>query len=159
MSQQLIFGTPAECFARPQDWSAYTRFERMPILVDYVDGHLWRLAHDVRYTLEKGQTSTVRAGFLFDWASIPRLFWRILPPAGAGRNRYGIAALWHDWLYVHQALAGKRILREEADDLFLEIMLYVNVRPFVASLMHRAVRIGGGLAWARNARKIRLGGG
>ncbi len=36
----------------------------------------------------------VPAGYRTDFASIPRFFWRILPPAG----RYGKAAVIHDWL-------------------------------------------------------------
>lgn len=38
----------------------------------------------------------VPAGFVTDFASIPRAFWVVLPPTG----KYGKAAVVHDYLYV-----------------------------------------------------------
>jgi hypothetical protein len=123
------------------------RFSGLPMLVEYIDGRAWRLHRDVSYRCKDGRTSTVREGFVFDFASVPRFFWRIFPPAGDGRNLYGVAATWHDWLYRHGRIEGQFIRRKLADAVFLEIMLYIRVSPCVAKLMWAFVRVFGGSIW------------
>jgi hypothetical protein len=118
-----------------------------PLNVDFLDGRRWRVARDIGYKTAAGEVSTVRAGFVFDFASIPRLLWPLVPPAGDGHNLYGLAAVWHDWLYAHKEIGGRSITRKEADALFLEIMLHVRVSPWMARAMCRAVRVGGRLCW------------
>ena len=123
------------------------RFAGLPLRVSYVDGRLWRLEADASYRIATGpaagQVSTVRAGFVFDWASIPRPFWVALPPAGTGGAHYGIAACWHDWYMVHHAVEGIPITRRQADDIFHEIMVYVGVSRWLARVMWIAVRAHG----------------
>lgn len=98
---------------------------------------------------------TVPKGYVFDGASIPRVFWRVI---GGPWGPYRDAAAVHDYLYSHGHLAfpdepdadGNRrpsITREEADNIFHRIMLEVGISRFKASLMRRAVRLGGGKAW------------
>jgi len=132
------------------------RFDGLPVKTEYIDGAKWKLAADVAYRIASGQFmnhfSTVRAGFIFDWASIPRVFWRIFPPTGLEGQPYGLAALWHDWAYVHQSISGIPCNRYDADLLFKEIMVYVGVSPWIAWTMFMAVRIGGGRAWAKNTK-------
>ena len=101
----------------------------------------WAASFSRLYRTQAGEVTTVRAGFVFDFASIPRLLWPLFPPAGDGRNLYGLAAAWHDWLLEHRRIGGRAITRREADDLFLEIMLYVGVAPWVARVMYRAVGV------------------
>ncbi len=84
-----------------------------------------------------------------DFATIPKPLRLIYPKAGDGKNCYGIAAMWHDWLFAHRKIAGREIIQKEADDLFLEIMLYTDVSTFTAKIMYRGVRIGGGFPWRR----------
>lgn len=138
------------------------RFSNLPITTDYIDGRKWRLNKNVAYNIAEvpgfiGAVSTVRDGFIFDWASIPRPFWRLLPPAGDHRQPYGMAALWHDWVYVHQQIDSKPCTRKNADLLFREIMIYVGVSRFRATLMYLAVRAGGWLGWRRNRREAQNG--
>lgn len=130
------------------------RLSGFPLTVHYIDGRCWRLASNASYRTAAGLLSTVRTGFVFDWASVPRIFWHIFPPAGLRGQPYGIASMFHDWLYVHQRIAGRAITRLEADALFLEIMLYTGVNRHVAAILYRAVRIGGWYAWRRNADAI-----
>ena len=52
------------------------------------DGRNWTLLHNFLYHGPQGSW-IVPAGFETDFASIPRIFWRLLPPVG----RYGKAAL------------------------------------------------------------------
>ena len=127
------------------------RFTGLPVLTEYIDGRHWRLARSVRYVVQDGRLCTVREGFVFDWASIPRIFWHILPPAGVAGHPYGIAALVHDWLYRHGAIQGEPIDRLTADRVFLDIMLYVGVRPLIARTMYRAVRLGGWCGWRHHS--------
>ena len=135
----LAYGMPiqAEATAPPRDLS---RFIAWPLTVEYVDGRRWRVHQDIGYRTGAGEVSTVRAGFVFDFASVPRILWPLAAPAGDGHNLYGLAAAWHDWLYAHHKIGGRLITRREADALFLEIMLYVGVRPWLARSMFRAVR-------------------
>ena len=58
-------------------------------------------------------------GFLTDFASIPRLFWNILPPNGV----YGKAAVVHDYCYRTKGFCTKA----EADHIFLEAMQALGV--------------------------------
>ena len=107
----------------------------------------------VSYRTAAGVISTVKEGFVFDWASIPLAFTWYIPPAGDGKNCYGIAALFHDWLYCHRKIGGRAVTRAECDGLFLEIMLYVGVTGWLARTMWAAVRAGGWLPWWRRADK------
>ena len=123
------------------------RFTGLPICVAYIDGVRWELKYDASYMTAAKELSTVRKGFITDFASVPKIFWPIMPPAGDGSNVYGIAALWHDWLYSHKQIYGRNIVRKEADDLFLEIMLYTGVNTFVAHVMWSQVRMWGWVVW------------
>ena len=115
------------------------RFTGIGPFVGYVDGINWRLDHDASYRTKAEELTTVRAGFIFDFATIPVWIQWMFPPAGDGKNFYGVAALFHDWLLEHKAIGGRPITRSEADKMFLEIMLYVGVNPKVAIMMYRAV--------------------
>lgn len=72
----------------------------------------------------------VKVGFVTDLASIPKLFWNILPPFGA----YTAAAVVHDYLYqAHEHT------RRHADAIFLAAMKELKVSRWKRALMHRAV--------------------
>lgn len=77
---------------------------------------------------------TVPAGFVTDLASIPRLFWSVLPPHG----RYAKAAIIHDYLYVEAIKT-----REYADKVFLEAMEVLGVSWVKRRIMYAAVRMFG----------------
>jgi hypothetical protein len=127
------------------------RFFGLPILTAYIDGGISRLERNVAYLVKTGRLAdhlaTVRAGFVFNWASTPRLLWISMPPQGFAGHPYGIAALFHDWLYVHHAIASIPITRAEADALFLEIMLATGCGPIRSRIMWLGVRAGGFFAW------------
>ena len=119
------------------------------IIVKYIDGRNWELVYDVAYRTLKGELSTVHAPFIFDFASIPRIFWFFYPPTGNIGSPYGIAALFHDYLYCHRKIDGRPITRKEADLLFYEIMAYTGVGWFTRHRMYRAVRMFGWIPWGR----------
>ena len=100
---------------------------------------LWRLDEDLHY-LGCREEFVIPAGFVGDFASIPRLFWNILPPFG----KHSRSAWLHDFLY-----ATHLVSRQDADGLFLRTMEEYGVSWWRRRLMHRAVRLFGFGAWER----------
>lgn len=90
------------------------------------------------------QTVTVPKGFVTDFASIPRVFWSVLPPDG----KYAYAAVIHDYLYWTQERT-----REEADQILKMAMQDFKVGEVTINSIYTAVRVGGGFAWSGNAEK------
>lgn len=102
----------------------------------------WRVQKGFRYYLgTKGSNRwvSIPAGYLTDGASVPQIFWSIIPRWGA----YGQAAVVHDFLceYLSITVDGKpqRITREEADDILLEAMHVLEVPEFTAHTIEAAV--------------------
>ncbi len=99
------------------------------------------LLEDVVYTLPGGRLVLIKKGFIFDGASIPRFFWRII--GHPLDHEFIRAVLLHDGLYAAELLA--QILSDKA---FLEFMKYYdNVGWIKRNSMHKAVRIGGRSVW------------
>lgn len=85
---------------------------------------------------------TVPAGFRSDGASVPRFFWRVVfPPGDALALR---AAILHDFIYRTRPEGWSR---EEADRLFLAVMILDGVPVPRALMAWAGVRIGGHWAW------------
>ncbi|ENM4473285.1 DUF1353 domain-containing protein [Salmonella enterica] len=74
----------------------------------------------------------VPAGFVTDLASVPRIFWTLLPPDG----KYAKAAMIHDYMYDN-ALRTKK----EADLIFLDGMTVLDVPKWKRTIMYWAVRL------------------
>lgn len=131
------------------------RFHGDPMEVAYYSGQLWKILRELSYESRLGRT-TVRKGFIFDFGSIPRFAWSwLMPPTGDRRNPAGYAFVFHDWLYVHQMIAGRTITREAADAILYEILLYVGCSKWKSRLTLWGVRLGGWVPWNRNAKKNR----
>jgi hypothetical protein len=81
-------------------------------------------------------------GFVTDLASIPRVFWSLLPP----QARYTYPAIVHDYLYWEQPCD-----RDTADRVLRLAMEEVEVGKVTALTIYEAVRIGGASAWSSNA--------
>ena len=64
------------------------------LVLEYIDGRDWKVAAPFTYFTREGHGIDVHAGFVTDFASVPRFFWRVLPPTGP----YGKAAVIHDRL-------------------------------------------------------------
>lgn len=112
-------------------------FDKEELSLVYIDGHNWRVLEPFTFgsqTIER--MIRVPAGFVTDFASIPRALWAVLPPTGT----YGKAALIHDLLYrtPHEACT-----RAEADRILLEAMLASRVGFWVSCVIYLAVRVGG----------------
>jgi len=99
----------------------------------------WRLLEPFNYITDAGQLISIPKDFGTDFASIPRLFWPILPPWDP---KYGKPAVLHDYLYRFRI--GKR---SWADYIFLEAMEELKVPVWKMEVMYLAVRLFGGPAW------------
>lgn len=111
------------------------------------DGITWKLDEPFDYVegdLSTGRKIEVPLGFVTDFASIPRLFWDLLPPWG----KYGKAAVLHDYLY-----STALFTRAHCDRIFLEAMGTLGVRWITRWTMYLGVRIGGWVGW--NEHRVR----
>lgn len=105
-----------------------------PVLVPYGKGK-WILDKDFTY-----RGVTVKAGFVYNGASIPRFLW---PTIGCPSNPLFMgASLIHDWLYTY-----KKHSRKRADIIFYWGLLENGVNEGRAVAMYRALRMFGGKAW------------
>lgn len=91
------------------------------------DYHVYWLDHEI----------IVPQGFDSDYASVPRILWRIMPP-----HHYPYAAIAHDWAY-----AVRLFPRDECDQMFYEILLYSGCSKIKAHAYWAGVRIGGYFAY------------
>lgn len=117
-----------------------------PLSLEFGDDGSWTVNQEFVYHIggqDSGMAVVVPVGFKTDFASIPRLFWRILPPIG----EYGKAAVVHDFLYASQTGS-----REWCDGVFLEAMTVLNVPAWKRYAMYHAVRFFGWLAWNQHAK-------
>jgi hypothetical protein len=115
-----------------------------PLDLRYRDGRVWELLVGFAYEHPLVGRIVVPAGFLTDFASIPRVFWRLLPPVG----RYGKAAVVHDYLYRTGCHPCSRPL---ADRVFLDAMRDLGVSWPVRRVMWAAVRAFGCFAYVTRA--------
>src|SRR5262245_14892327 len=98
-----------------------------PLELEYQDGTNYKLLSPFQYDAS-GFTVSVPAGFVTDFASIPRPLWWLLPPTG----KYGKAAVVHDYMYrTHDAYS-----KEIADATFLEAMGALGVNWLVRYTMY-----------------------
>ena len=121
-----------------------------PLILKFIDSSdkkRFELVEAFKYDVgskNSGDTIVVKEGYRTDFASIPRLFWSVLPPIGL----YGKAAVIHDYLCDiceacdYQYTPGMKT-REDADKIFLEAMTVLKVKKWKQRIMYRAVRIWG----------------
>ena len=81
-----------------------------------------RLLEDITVDTSAGLI-LIPAGFETDFASVPQLFWSIVPPWG----KYSQAAIVHDCFYRTPSVGDGRVTRKEADRIFLEEMKEAGV--------------------------------
>lgn len=112
------------------------------------------------YSYQYGETLfKVRAGFVHDGASVPRLTWTIsgLRPDGLLRA----AALLHDALYQNcgnlprnWVFPKQKFTRGECDRVFLDVMKAAGVGWWKRKIAYAGVRAGGWASWRKHARRL-----
>lgn len=103
------------------------------------------LTLELTYFDDEGAAYTVPAGFETDFASTPRIMWRVCPPS---TGKYIWGAVCHDFWY---RTPSENITRSRADSLFLEMMKYCGVSAWKRRAMYRAVRLFGGASYKPRA--------
>lgn len=117
----------------------------------------WRFVKDWFFTLPDGTPIIIHPGFVFDGASVPRLFWSILSPTGL----LFLPAIVHDHAYGRgfllaldeqgQAyLYGKEKSRGDWDRLFLDVALMINDYRLLSILAWLIIRLFGWVAWNKH---------
>lgn len=116
------------------------------IVGKFVDSSRFELIESIAYVNSELEI-TVKAGFISDMASIPKMFWGIIGSPFEGKYRK--AALIHDGLYGSHWLTKK-----ESDALFLEMMKVNGVSWLKRYTMYYAVKWFGNGAWNKPKKKI-----
>ncbi|MDJ0665419.1 MAG: DUF1353 domain-containing protein [Acidimicrobiia bacterium] len=123
-----------------------------PVVTYIGPGNVWRLEAD--YAYQDGPTLiTVPAGFRFDLASIPRVFWWLISPF-----ELSVAApLLHDFLYAYKGDPpqgsldpSRQYSRKEADQLFKRVMEIEGVPGWRRRPAYAAVRAFGWIGWGKS---------
>jgi hypothetical protein len=113
------------------------------------DGVNDRLLAPLAYVTRDGLwTIEAPAGFVTDYASIPRLLWAVIPP----RGKYNRAAITHDLLYrlaPADPRTGRRVTQAAADAVMLEAMEDLGVRWTQRYAIWAGLRLGGWVTWRR----------
>jgi hypothetical protein len=114
----------------------------------FADGKQVFLLEDLRYNiLNTNYEILVPAGFVTDYASIPRFLWPIYSP----NDVYFKAAIVHDYLYWSKP-CGKDDESKYQSDMILRIAMYEDkVNPLTREIVYRSVRLFGGGAWKDNS--------
>lgn len=131
-------------------------FARGPVLT-YAGRGMYETVGPTEYV---GETDVIHipAGFRTDLASVPRIFWWLMPPTGV----YEQAAVLHDWLctrvaeqYVAPASRGEYrtwVNARDADGLFRRVAREGGARLFTRWALWTGVR------WGALANPARRGG-
>lgn len=111
-----------------------------PLVVKHIDGKHWEIMETFEYYTDDMEILIiVPAGFITDFASIPKIFWTLI---GHPTGKFGKAAVIHDFLYFR-----KLFDRKKADQIFLEAMTVLGVRWLQRHILYAAVRAFGWMGW------------
>ena len=111
----------------------------MNLKVNIIKNDVFILLEDV-VVESLGYKITVKKGFDFDGASIPRWLWSIY---GSPLNgNYVVASLIHDGLY-----ASQKVSKSVSDKIFLDVMKQSKVGYIKRTSMYLAVKMFGGKDW------------
>ena len=116
----------------------------------FSDGIRWELLDEFSYdvgSLGSGDTITVPAGFITDFASIPKIAWSII---GGPWGKYGKAAVIHDYLFATQQRSWR-----ETNQIFLEGMQVLGVSWLKRTIMYSVVTTFSWVSWLRAKKRYR----
>lgn len=113
---------------------------RSPLDVRYLDGTNWQVLAEFIYVSPRVVVH-IPQGFVTDFGSIPRFFWRMLSPT---ELHIGKPAVIHDYLY---RVATMPVTRQQADAELREAMACVGAPRWKREMVYRGVRLGGARAF------------
>ena len=116
-------------------------------------GDLYELYEDYAFKfINKRQllTATIKKGFKYDGASVPRIVWTLAGFLPDGIHRP--AALIHDYMYEKEGkipVDGGELeyTRKEADKLFFDALRFLGIKSWHARIAYISVRLFGRLYW------------
>jgi len=115
------------------------------IVSPLVEEEMYQLKADFKF-IANGLTFIIPAGFVFDGASIPKIFWTIT--TSPFNPKVMRAACIHDFLYRTHAIP-----RKQADKLFMQILIEDGMAEESAEVLYSAVRVGGHTAYKTGRNK------
>ncbi len=117
------------------------------LVVKSIDVNLWELTEKFEYHIGSYPSDSiikVPIGFITDFASIPKIFWKILPPVG----KYGKAAVIHDYCYATACYP-----KTKSDKIFMEGMEVLKVKKWKREAIYWSVFMFGWVAWYNHRRR------
>lgn len=115
-----------------------------PVTVPAADGEAYYLNLDYEAHLLPGFVLAIKAGYRFDGASIPRIFW--CTTGTPMSPQFQAASLIHDALYDAELLD-----RRQADGILYWCLRQDGVYWYTARKMWLGVRLGGYFVWANHS--------
>lgn len=121
-----------------------------PLEIKYTNGYLWNVVAPFTYIIDSNTEVNIPANFITDLASVPQIFWNVLPPQGGS---YGLPAVVHDYLYHFATITkvkdntSEPITRKQADIILFQAMTDMKVESWKKHAIYYAVRLGGFSAW------------
>lgn len=122
-----------------------------PLVVELIGKNLWRVYKEFEYhigTYPSEEVIKVPAGFVTNFASVPRFLWPIISPI----DTHGKAAVVHDYCYSKNNI----YTRKRSDLIFREGMGVLEVKPWKVWCMFWAVRSCGWYPWWKG--RLNFGG-
>ena len=117
-------------------------FDELDVTLDNDEKGTWKLLSPFTYYMD-GEYVRVPAGYVTDFATVPRILWGLVSPWG----EYGRASVVHDYLCSDKKVTNTKTqeiricTRKEADKIFLEAMKDLNVNVVVCYAMYFSVRV------------------
>jgi len=109
-----------------------------PLKVEVLDSYNFKVFETFKFYDDTDKENIIEwevpTGFITDFASVPRIFWALIPPNG----KYTKAAVLHDWMYKY-AIMNKAY----ADLTFYRGMLILGVPQWKAYAMYKVVSMFG----------------
>lgn len=108
-----------------------------PLITEYIDGRRWRLRRTfgVDFKGEHGLGRIyVPRGFVTDFNSVPRFFWRVAPP-----TEYGEAAVVHDYLF--RVDSNPVVTQDIADKAHRSLMKFKGANKVRRNAYYGALRL------------------
>ena len=113
------------------------------LILEYLDGKQWKVVEPFKaYSHVLSQWISVPEGFITDFNSVPRFFWRLIPPTECGE-----AGLLHDYLYRFAENKGKSVTREQADLVHREFLIWKGAPAWKVFTMYRTLQAFGWNKW------------
>ena len=130
-----------------EQWMLAPHAATEPLYVGRFADRIYFLISTIGWQPNPGQIGPksvqVPVGFVTDFASIPQVFWSLLPPDGT----YTYAAIIHDYLYWEQPVS-----KAEADEILRLAMEDFKVNSAAVLAIYQGVHLGGQAAWDGNAK-------